>query len=86
MARYLNPKVDIVFKKIFGQHPDILKSFLNAMLPLAEERKIVELSYLPNEQIPQIPDFKNTIADVKCTDDKGHVYSGDASALDIEFL
>ena len=30
----LNPKVDLVFKKIFGseEHPEILISFLNAVL------------------------------------------------------
>lgn len=27
MGRYLDPKADVVFKKIFGQHPHLLKSF-----------------------------------------------------------
>lgn len=36
MPRYLDPKADIVFKKIFGEHPELLKSFLNAVLPLPE--------------------------------------------------
>ncbi len=73
-VRYLDPKADIVFKKIFGEHPHLLKSFLNAVLPLASDNPIVELSYLPTEQIPHIPAFKRTIADVKCKDAKGRVF------------
>ena len=74
MSRYLDPKADVVFKKIFGDHPHLLKSFLNAVLPLAVDNPILELSYLPTEQIPQIPAFKRTIADVKCTDAQGRVF------------
>jgi predicted transposase/invertase (TIGR01784 family) len=74
MSRYLDPKADVVFKKIFGEHPHLLKSFLNAVLPLDNENPIVELSYLPTEQIPVIPAFKRTIADVKCKDAKGRVF------------
>ncbi|MCE3239449.1 MAG: hypothetical protein K0R24_2430, partial [Gammaproteobacteria bacterium] len=33
MARYLNPKIDLIFKRIFGEHERIVKSFLNAILP-----------------------------------------------------
>ncbi|MDQ5920560.1 MAG: hypothetical protein QG673_616, partial [Pseudomonadota bacterium] len=51
MSRYLDPKADVVFKKIFGEHPHLLKSFLNAVLPLAQDNPIIELSYLPSEQI-----------------------------------
>lgn len=74
MSRYLDPKADVVFKKIFGEHPHLLKSFLNAVLPLAVDNPIIELSYLPTEQIPPIPTFKRTIADVKCTDACGRVF------------
>ena len=74
MSRYLDPKADIVFKKIFGDHPHLLMSFLNAVLPLPADRPIVALSYLPNEQIPHNPEFKRTIADAKCTDSQGRVF------------
>ena len=30
MANYLDPKHDLVFKKIFGERPHLLISFLNA--------------------------------------------------------
>jgi predicted transposase/invertase (TIGR01784 family) len=74
MPRYLDPKADVVFKKIFGDHPKLLISFLNALLPLASDSPIVELFYLPTEQVPVIPTFKRTIADVKCTDAQGRVF------------
>lgn len=74
MARYLDPKIDIVFKKIFGQHPNLLRSFLNAVLPLPQEGLIDSLVYLPNEQVPRIPAFKYTVVDVRCTDRQGRVF------------
>lgn len=60
MQRYLNLKTDIVFKKIFGQRADLLKSFLNALLPLPSDGLIESLEYLPSEQVPKISEFKYT--------------------------
>ncbi len=74
MSRYLDPKADIVFKKIFGQHPHLLKSFLNAVLPLPSDGQIESLEYLPSEQVPKIPTFKSTIVDVKCKDQQGRIF------------
>ena len=34
--KYLDPKADLTFKKIFGNHPARLISLLNALLPLSE--------------------------------------------------
>ncbi|MDR2850112.1 MAG: PD-(D/E)XK nuclease family transposase, partial [Verrucomicrobiota bacterium] len=47
MSQYLDPKNDLVFKRIFGGHPNLLLSFLNALLPLGQDRHIVSLEYLP---------------------------------------
>ncbi len=66
--RYLDPKNDLTFKKIFGENPDILMDFLNSILPLEPDKHIVSLEYLPSEQVPKIPILKNSIVDVKCTD------------------
>lgn len=74
MIRYLDPKADVVFKKIFGEHPYLLKSFLNAVLPLPAAQQIVELSYLSSEQVPSIPVLKRTIADVRCKDQQGRSF------------
>ena len=37
--KYLDPKADLTFKKIFGNHPKRLISLLNALLPLSEEEQ-----------------------------------------------
>jgi predicted transposase/invertase (TIGR01784 family) len=74
MSRYLDPKSDLVFKRVFGEHPHLLKSFLNAVLPLAEDELIESLEYLQAEQIPVIPILKRTIVDVKCKDQKGRSF------------
>ncbi|MDR2087491.1 MAG: Rpn family recombination-promoting nuclease/putative transposase, partial [Dysgonamonadaceae bacterium] len=60
MARYLDPKNDLPFKRIFGEHPDLLKSFLNALMPLEENQQIESLEYLPTEQVPENPAKKNS--------------------------
>jgi predicted transposase/invertase (TIGR01784 family) len=72
--RYLDPKNDLTFKKVFGEHPHILKSFLNAVMPLEEGKKIVSLEYLPAELVPEIPMFANSIVDVRCVDEKGQQF------------
>jgi predicted transposase/invertase (TIGR01784 family) len=72
--RLLDVKSDIVFKKIFGQHPELVKSFLNGILPLPEGRLIEAITYQTPEQSPRIPSMKNTIVDVKCTDQRGRIF------------
>lgn len=74
MGRYLDPKSDIVFKKIFCQHPHLLISFLNALLPLPDDGQIISLEYLTPEQTPDIPILKRTIVDVKCRDQQGRIF------------
>ena len=61
--KYLDPKNDSTFKKVFGQHPLLLKSFLNALLPLPEGVHIESLEYLPSELVPEIPILKHSIVD-----------------------
>jgi predicted transposase/invertase (TIGR01784 family) len=68
MARYLDPKNDLTFKRIFGEHPHLLISFLNALMPLPPGRLIESVEYLPAEQAPETPLKKNSIVDVKCID------------------
>ncbi len=72
--RYLDPKNDLTFKKIFGQHPHLLKSFLNALLPLDDDQIIESLEYLPAELVPEIPILKHTIVDVRCKDNHGRQF------------
>lgn len=70
--RYLDPKNDLTFKRVFGEHPHLLKSFLNAVLPL--DNLIETLAYLPAELVPEIPVFKNSIVDVRCVDTNGRQF------------
>ena len=72
--KYLDPKADLTFKKIFGNHPKRLISLLNALLPLSEEEQIHETEYLPTELVPQLEGGKNTIVDVLCTDVRGRKF------------
>ncbi|MCL2328112.1 MAG: Rpn family recombination-promoting nuclease/putative transposase [Bacteroidetes bacterium] len=68
MPRYLDPKNDLIFKRIFGEHPNLLIKFLNAIMPLEQGRIIEEIQYLPTEQVPDVVGKKNSIVDVKCVD------------------
>ncbi|MCF8366034.1 MAG: Rpn family recombination-promoting nuclease/putative transposase [Bacteroidales bacterium] len=71
---YLDPKNDLTFKKVFGQHPHLLISFLNAMLPLPEGSFIESLEYLPAEMVPETPLMKFSIVDVRCKDNFGRQF------------
>ena len=70
-GKYLNPKADLTFKLVFGQHKDLAMSFLNALLPLAEDAPITSIEYEPTEMVPERESGKNSIVDVHCTDASG---------------
>ena len=74
MKRYLDPKADLTFKKIFGRHPDLLISLLNALLPLADDEQIQSVEYLPTELVPELYEHKNSIVDVLCRDIRGRQF------------
>ncbi|MDR1150113.1 MAG: Rpn family recombination-promoting nuclease/putative transposase [Clostridiales bacterium] len=74
MRRYLDPKNDIPFKRIFGEHPDLLISFLNALMPFKENQYIKSIEYLPAEHVPDNPAKKNSIVDVRCKDNYGRQF------------
>ncbi len=70
----LNPKIDLVFKKIFGteQNKNVLKSLINSVLPQSE--KIVEVTIKnPYNETDFIGD-KLSVVDIKATDEKGRWY------------
>ena len=69
--KYLDPKADLTFKKVFGKHPDLLKSLLNALLPLSDEEQIESVEYLQSELVPELYEHKNSIVDVLCKDVHG---------------
>ena len=71
MAKYLDPKADVTFKKVFGEHKHLVISFLNALLPLDKGKKIKTIEYLPSEMTPRTPFSKDTIVDVRCEETGG---------------
>lgn len=72
--KYLNPKADLTFKRVFGEHPDLVTSLLNALLPLSPEQEITDIEYLPSEMVPENPLRKNSIVDVRCKDKSGRLF------------
>ena len=73
-CKYLNPKADLTFKLVFGEHKDLAMSLLNALLPLAEDEQITSLEYATPEMIPENPAKKDSVVDVRCTDAKGRQF------------
>ena len=74
MARYLDPKADVTFKKVFGEHKNLVISLLNALLPLDEGKQVESIEYLPPELVPETPLGKNTIVDVRCEETGGRKF------------
>ncbi|MBP3717254.1 MAG: Rpn family recombination-promoting nuclease/putative transposase [Paludibacteraceae bacterium] len=74
MGKYLDPKYDLTFKAVFAEHPDLIISFLNALLPFKEGAKVVDIEYLPPELVPDSPLKKYSIVDVRCKDDQGRQF------------
>ena len=72
--RYLDPKADLTFKKVFGRHPDLLISLLNALLPLSDDEQIESVEYLQSELVPELYEHKNSIVDVLCKDVCGRMF------------
>ncbi|MBQ3752344.1 MAG: Rpn family recombination-promoting nuclease/putative transposase [Prevotella sp.] len=71
MGKYLDPKADLTFKKIFGEHKHLVISLLNAMLPLKDDEHIESIEYWPAEKIPDRTEVeKYSIVDVCCKDNK----------------
>ncbi len=71
--RFANPKNDVAFKKIFGDRnkPEILMSFLNAVMGLQGENAITSVEIMNPLQAPYIEGLKMTTLDVRAKDASG---------------
>jgi hypothetical protein len=71
MTRFIGPKTDFGFKRLFGQEDskDILKQFLTDVLELAYP--IDDLEYIPSEQLPTLPGERTGVYDIYCVDTVG---------------
>ena len=57
--KYLDPKADLTFKKIVGNHPDRLKNLLNTLQSLNEDELIQQQQYLPTTEELEISGFSD---------------------------
>ena len=73
-GKYLNPKADLTFKKVFGEHEQLTLSLLNALLPLDEGKQIEHLEFIPTELVPENPMKKNSVVDVRCHETGGREF------------
>lgn len=73
-VKYLNPKADLTFKLVFGEHADLMMSLLNALLPLADNEQITHVEYINPELVPENPAKKNSVVDVRCYDQQGRQF------------
>ena len=73
-GKYLDPKADLTFKLVFGEHKDLVMSLLNALLPLEPDGQITSVEYLPTELVPENPGKKDSVVDVRCEDQQGRQF------------
>lgn len=76
ISKFLDPKNDVAFKKIFGteKNKDILIHFLNDMLTFRGKSPIQDVTFLKTNQDPEIAARKTSIVDILCRDEKGNQY------------
>ena len=76
ITKFLNPKNDYAFKRIFGtkKNQDILIHFINDMLGFSGDAAIKEVSFLQTDHNPEIAAAKQSSVDVMCTDELDRQY------------
>lgn len=69
--KFANPTTDFAFKKIFGSeaHKNVLIGFLNSILDLPSP--IEQVSLANPYQVPKIAELKDTVLDIRATDQNG---------------
>lgn len=73
---FLDPKIDIAFKKILGnkQHKHLTINFLNNILNLSDDKLIKEITFLETELQQERIKGKKTYFDIYCTDQQNREY------------
>ncbi|MDG7053624.1 MAG: Rpn family recombination-promoting nuclease/putative transposase [Wolbachia endosymbiont of Alcedoecus sp.] len=76
LSKFLDPKLDLTFKKIFGteKNKNILIHFLNDILGFTGVNTIQEVEFLSTIMDPEIASDKQSIVDVLCKDSYGNRY------------
>jgi predicted transposase/invertase (TIGR01784 family) len=83
---FADPKTDFTFHRIFGsdKHKVALLGFLNDILSLDDEHRIVDVTFLDPVQRPKVEELKLSIVDVKCKDVRGIYYVVEMQVLNVE--
>ncbi|MEM7133491.1 MAG: Rpn family recombination-promoting nuclease/putative transposase [Chloroflexota bacterium] len=74
--KFVNPKNDVAFKKIFGSEDksEVLISFLNAVLDLQGPDAIQSIQFRNPYRTPKLAFLKQTILDLYATDHRGFTF------------
>jgi predicted transposase/invertase (TIGR01784 family) len=85
-VKFIDIKNDIAFRKIFGNEnrKEVLISFLNAVLLLKENNRIVDVDILTPYQLPEIKGGKVTIVDVKARDQNNKTYIVEMQVAEVD--
>ena len=73
LSKFLDPKNDVAFRRIFGteKNKDILIHFLDDILSFTGKNAIQDIEFLSTIQDPEIASKKQSIVDVLCRDENG---------------
>jgi hypothetical protein len=75
--KFVDPKNDVAFRKIFGDEnkKEILISFLNNVLEFAgTDKEIIDITIKNPYQVPKLKELKETILDIKAVDKRNIHY------------
>lgn len=74
LTKFLDPKCDLTFKRIFGseKNKNILIHFLNDILEFKGQKEIEEVEFLSTIMDPEIASDKQSIVDILCKDSIGN--------------
>ena len=84
--KFVDIKNDIAFRKIFGNEnrKEVLISFLNAVLLLENDKKIISVDILTPYQLPALKGGKVTIVDVRAKDQNNKNFIVEMQVADVE--
>ncbi|GHU16039.1 hypothetical protein FACS189472_00220 [Alphaproteobacteria bacterium] len=87
MQRFLNPKNDFAFKRLFGteKNKKILITFLNDVFE-GKHNKIEDVEFLKLNQDPEVASLRQSIVDVMAVISRGATLSLKCNALLIHIL
>ncbi len=71
LVEILDPKVDSIFKKIFGEKQDVFIDFVNSVFADKNERLVKSVTFLNTELSKDISDGKECVLDVRAELDDG---------------